>query len=332
VIGCGHWGPNHIRVFSQLRESRVTAVCDLDARRRQAIHELFPEIDCLTEHSELLRRPDVDAVVVSIPTKAHYEVARAALDAGKHVLCEKPLCLRAAEAEKLTRLAESSSRVLMTGHVFLFNPGILKLKELISSDEPGRLYYLRALRTNLGPIRADVNSVYDLASHDISIFNFVLNATPLSASAVGGVFLQKGIEDLGFITLKYPDNVLASIQVSWLDPKKQREIVVVGEKKMIVWDDLAPVGPIHIYDKGVIREPYYDDYGQFHLLAREGDITIPRVRPEEPLKVQARFFLQAVREGSAKVSGGHFSLGVVKTLEAISASMRKGGAMVRVAG
>jgi predicted dehydrogenase len=145
------------------------------------------------------------------------------------------------------------------------------------------------------------------------------------------VFLQKGIEDLAFITLKYPKNVLASVQVSWLDPKKQREIVVVGDRKMIVWDELAPVGPIHVYDKGVIREPYYDDYGQFHLLAREGDITIPRVRPEEPLKVQARYFLQAVHEGSAKVSDGHFSLGVVKTLEAVTASMRKGGAMVKVA-
>jgi predicted dehydrogenase len=175
-----------------------------------------------------------------------------------------------------------------------------------------------------------VNSVFDLATHDISIFNFLLDAVPQSVSAVGGTFLQEHLEDVAFISLRYPNGVLGNIQVSWLDPKKLREIVVVGDKKMIVWDELSSPGPILIYDKGVMREPYYDDYGQFHLLTREGDITIPKIPLEEPLKVQNRFFLQCIREGRIKMSDGLFSLGVVRVLEAVSQSIRNGGASVSV--
>jgi predicted dehydrogenase len=331
VIGAGHWGPNHIRVFSQLRDSMVTAVADLDPKRLSAIAAQFPEVAGLTDYRELVARPDVDAVVVCVPTRKHFEVAKAALEAGKHVQCEKPLTAETAESEELAALADKKKLVLMTGHVFLFNHGILKLRELVTNGSTGRIYYMRATRTNLGPIRSDVNSVYDLASHDISIFNFLLDAQPISASAVGAAFLQPDIEDLAFITLKYPNDVVASIQVSWLDPKKLREIVVVGDKKMVVWDELAPAGPIHIYDKGVIKEPYYEDFGHFHLLAREGDVTIPRVPPSEPLKVQNQKFLNCVRENKIDFSDGKFSVGVVRVLDAISQSLKAGGAPIQVA-
>lgn len=278
----------------------------------------------------MLREAELDAVVISTPTRLHYEMVKAALLAGKNVLCEKPLCLRPTDAEELVKLAKKQKRVLMVGHVFLFNPGILKLKELIRFRNAGRVYYLRALRTNLGPVRQDVNSVFDLATHDISIFNFILDAVPETVSAVGGTFLQPGIEDVAFISLRYPEGIVANIQVSWLDPKKLREIVVVGDRKMIVWDELASPGPIHIYDKGVAREPYYDDYGQFHLLTREGDITIPKVRMEEPLKVQNRFFVQGVRDGRIKVNDGSFAIGVVRVLDAINQSLKAGGASMPV--
>jgi predicted dehydrogenase len=330
VIGCGHWGPNHVRVFSQLRDSSVVACADLDPHRLKAIGEQQPQIQPFKDYRLMLSTVELDAVVVSVPTKVHYPIVKEALEAGKHVLCEKPLCIETAEAEELVALARSKDLILMVGHVFLFNPGIVKLKELVHFRDTGRIYYLRALRTNLGPVRQDVNSVFDLATHDISIFNFVLDAMPESVSAVGGTFLQEGIEDVAFVSLRYPDGVLANVQVSWLDPKKQREIVAVGDKKMIVWDEITTPGPIRVYDKGIIREPYYDDYGHFHLLTREGDITIPKVNLEEPLKIQNRYFLQCLRENKIKMSDGSFGFGVVKVLEAIRTSMKQDGASVPI--
>ena len=308
----------------------MTAIADRDAARLDAVRRLHPDVQGYADHTALLTRADVDAVVVSVPTADHYGVARDALEAGKHVLCEKPLATEVAQALDLADAAASACRVLMTGHVFLFNAGIVTLRQLLHRGDAGRLFYLRALRTNLGPVRGDVNSVFDLASHDVAIFNFLLGARPLAVSAVGGAYLQPGLEDLAFITLRYPNEVLAHVQVSWLDPKKLREIVVVGDRRMIVWDELAPIGPIHIYDKGVVREPYYDDYGQFHLLAREGDITIPRVHVEEPLKLQNAAFLECVRSGATPVSDGCFSAGVVRVLCAVIESMRHRGAEVPV--
>jgi predicted dehydrogenase len=326
VIGCGHWGPNHVRVFSQLRDSRVAACADLDPKRLESIRENYPDVKLFKDYRELLSVPSLDAVVVAAPTGAHHAVVKAALEANKHVLCEKPLCTRSQEADELVALAGARQRVLMTGHVFLFNAGVVKLKELVARGEPGRLYYLRALRTNLGPVRRDVNSVFDLATHDIAIFNFVLGSQPESVSAVGGRFLQQDIEDVAFISLRYPNNILGHIQVSWLDPKKLREIVVVGDRKMVIWDELAPAGPITIYDKGVDRPQDYADFGQFQLLMREGDITIPKVRAEEPLKVQNRFFLKCLAEGRLPMNDGPFAVEVVKVLEAVEQSLKDGGA------
>lgn len=326
VIGCGHWGPNHVRVFSQLKESRVVACADLDPKRLEAIREQHPQVQVFSDYREMLKVAELQAVVVAAPTRVHYPVVKAALEANKHVLCEKPLCTVSQEAMELVALAKARQLVLMTGHVFLFNSGIVKLKGLVSSGDPGRIYYLRALRTNLGPVRRDVNSVFDLATHDIAIFNWVLDARPESVSAVGGQFLQEGIEDVAFVSLRYPNNILGHIQVSWLDPKKLREIVVVGDKKMVIWDELAPAGPITIYDKTVVRQENYEDFGQFQLLAREGDITIPKVRSEEPLKAQNRFFLKSLGDGRLPMNDGAFAVDVVRVLEAIEQSLKSGGA------
>lgn len=330
VIGCGHWGPNHIRVFSTLSGSRVVAVADHDANRLGSVGQLYPQVRLVNDYHELLEHVPLDAVVVATPTRTHYKIAKEALEHGKHVLVEKPLCLTVIEGEELVKLARQYGGVLMVGQVFLFHNGILKLKEFLEFGDLGKIYYIGSTRTNLGPIRQDVNAVYDLASHDISILNFLLGSCPYEVSAVGEAFLQNGVEDIAFISLRYPNDVLARIHASWLDPRKVREITIVGDKKMVTWDDLATLGTVQVYDKGVVREAYYEDYGHFQLLAREGDIMIPRIKFEEPLKNQARYFLGAIRKGKADVSDGESGLNVIRTIEAIQQSLKGRGVPVKV--
>jgi predicted dehydrogenase len=331
VIGCGHWGPNHVRNFSMHKQARVLYCVDVDRQRLEAIRELYPMVRTVSEIGPVLDDPAVQAVVISTPTATHYELSRQALIAGKHVLCEKPLATTTAQAAELVRLARSTGKVLMVGHVFLFNPGIVKLRELIAANELGRLYYLHATRTNLGPIRQDVDCVWDLATHDIAIANYLLDAEPLEASARASHYLQDGKCDVAFITLLYPGNVLANIHVSWLDPKKVRQLTVVGDKKMVTWDDLSPSSPVAIYDKGVVREPYYKDFGEFQLVTREGDVTIPKVRAEEPLRVQTDYFIGCVRSNHIELCSPEQGLAVVRALEAVEASIAAGGNPVRIA-
>ena len=330
VVGCGHWGPNHIRNFRALNGVNVTWAVDKDPARRKYVSSLYDHINTTDSVEEMLADKSVTAVIVATPTGTHFDVCMKAIEAGKHVLCEKPLATTSLECERLISAAAEHNVVLMVGHVFLFNGGILKLKELNSFNDLGRLYYASAVRTNLGPIRDDVNASVDLASHDISIFNFLFGSAPISASACGHSYLKQGIEDVVFITLTYPNEMIAGIEVSWLNPQKVRRITLVGDKKMVTWDDLSSSGAITIYDKGVIREPYYDSYGEFHLLAREGDVTIPKLQVEEPLKRQARFFIDSLAKKDASVCSGERGWEVVRTLEAINESMQKNGAPVAI--
>jgi predicted dehydrogenase len=330
VIGCGHWGPNHIRNFSLLPDAQVVAVADISRERLTAIQQQYSHVTPYEDYHELLARDDIQAVVVSAPTQTHYRITKDALLAGKHVLCEKPISYRSREGDELIRLADEKRLLLMIGHVFLFNNGILKLKELLAAREAGRLYYVTAKRTNLGPIRQDVNSVYDLASHDISIINFLLDAMPLRVSALGQAFLQNGIEDVAFISLQYPDDILANIHVSWLDPKKIREITIVGDKKMVTWDDLSFTGPVRIYDNQIISHPYYHDFGEFQLLTREGNVTIPRVHMEEPLKVQSQYFLSCLRTGRMEIGTAQHGVDVVRVIEAVVESLAEHGRPVDI--
>ncbi|RMG52075.1 MAG: gfo/Idh/MocA family oxidoreductase [Acidobacteria bacterium] len=330
VIGCGHWGPNHIRNFTHLPDAEVVAVADLNPERLTIIQQQYHHLALYEDHRALLARDDLDAVVISTPTRTHYAIAREALLADKHVLCEKPLCHSVEEGDELIALAEQRRRILMVGHVFLFNNGILKLKDLITSGEIGRLYYITAKRTNLGPIRQDVNSVYDLASHDISILNFLLDALPERVSAVGRAFLQDGLEDVAFISLHYPNDVLANIHVSWLDPKKIRQITIVGDKKMVTWDDLSRIGPVQIYDNRIISHPYYSDFGEFQLLTREGNVTIPHVHMEEPLKLQSQYFLTCIRTGHIRLCTAHQGVDVVRVIRAVEESLEHQGKPIEV--
>ncbi|MFQ5658427.1 MAG: Gfo/Idh/MocA family protein [Candidatus Methylomirabilales bacterium] len=330
VVGFGEWGPNHVRNFSNVSEVKVMGIAEPRAERRQAARQQFKAIRTFENHRELMEAVPLDALVVATPTSTHAQIVRDALEHGLHVLCEKPLCAQVEEGEGLIRLGEEKGLLLMVGHVFLFNAGIVRLRKLLQERELGAVHYLACRRTNLGPIRHDVNAVWDLASHDVSILNYLLNAVPLQVSAVGQPYLRQGLQDVAFITLIYPDGILAHLHVSWLDPVKVREITAVGDRKMATWNDLVPFGPIRIYDKSIIKERHYADFGQFQLLTREGDVTIPRIPMEEPLRVQTCHFLAALKGTEKCLSDGRFALDVVRILSAIDRSMAGGGAPVSV--
>ena len=330
VIGFGEWGPNHVRNFSTLPGVKVVGVADARTERLQAAQQQFEGIGIFPTHREMFDALELNAVVVATPTSTHAPIIRDALDAGLHVLCEKPICSTVDDAREVTARAEKSGRVVMVGHVFLFNSGIRKLRQLLVDQEIGTVRYLTARRTNLGPIRDDVNAAWDLASHDISIMNFLLDAQPAEVSAVGRGYLERALQDVAFLTLTYPGDVLVNIHVSWLDPVKVREITAVGTAKMVVWNDLSSMGPIRIFDKGVVRGRRYSDFGDFQLLARQGDVTIPHVAMEEPLRAQARYFVDALGSSAGGISDARFGLGVVKVLAAADQSMAQGGRPVAV--
>lgn len=329
VVGLGHWGPNHARHFSRL--ANLVGVCDSQAARLHQVGQLYPSARGFLDYQEMLAEAPLDAVVVATPTSSHEKVVLAALRAGKHVLCEKPLALHARVAKRLCSEARKHKLVLMVGHTFLFNLGIRYLRDLISKGRSGQLYYLHAKRTHYGLFRPDVNVVWDLASHDVSIFNYLLGSEPREVSAVGFDWLRKGIHDLAFITLRYPGEILAHIHVCWLDPKKEREIMVVGDKKMAIWQDMASPGPVFLYDRYVIKKmPLLREFGDFQIFPREGDITIPKIEMEEPLLVQAREFIDAIRRQRNPLSDGQFAARIVNALEAINLSIGRHGKPVKI--
>jgi len=332
VIGCGQWGPNYIRIFSQLSSARVVACADLDVERLKFVKDQYSSLETFTDYKKILENPEIHAVCVATPTVTHFPMVQEALERGKHVLCEKPLVLDPKECIKLQKIASNCQKVLMVGHIFLFNPGIIRLKEYIDSGDLGSIYYAYSTRTNLGPFRYDVNALWDLASHDVSIFNYLFDGPPLHVSAVGQKCLGTQLEDLGFATLQYPENIAVHMHVSWLDPKKVRQITIVGNKKMITWDDLDQEGPIKVYDKHVERSKiFYKTYGEFQLLSKEGNISIPKIPFEEPLKAEIRYFMECVEKNvQPDLADSQKAYDVVRTLTAIQRSMNRKGACVKV--
>lgn len=336
VIGAGHWGPNLVRVFNNGSSSRVTAIVDRDAARLQPVKARFPDIRTETDAGLILADPAVHAVIVATPTSTHYPVVRAALEAGKHVLVEKPLARSANEGAELAALARQKGLVLMVGHVYLFNAAIREAGRIISAGDLGRIFHITMVRTNLGPVRLDVDAAWDLAAHDISIANFFLNRVPQSVSAVGGAWINPGVADAVFATLTYPNNVLVNIHVSWLNPRKTRDVTVVGERKMLTFDDMNLGEPMRLYDKGirhdVVQQPaWVDTYVGYKGTIREGDITIPRIPMTEPLHAEGDHFLECIAKGCAPLTDAETGLHVVRTLEAITASMRNRGQSVEIA-
>jgi predicted dehydrogenase len=329
VIGAGHWGPNLIRNFDNAPVSSVVLVAERDAKRASQVRARFPHVEVTESTETVVKDPRIDAVVVATPTSTHYSIVKEALRAGKHVLVEKPITTKAEEADELTTLAERAGKVLMVGHVFVYNQAVQKVRSYIEAGELGRIYYISMVRTNLGPIRMDVNASWDLISHDVSIVNYWLQSQPVSASAVGGTWINAGIEDAVFATLRYPLGVLVNVHASWLNPRKARDIVIAGDKRMLTFDDMNLMEPLRIYDKQVTeattKPAFVDTFAAFRASIREGDITIPRVSSGEPLKAECEHFLDCIQNKKQPLTGGREGSAVVRSLEAIDRSLKDSG-------
>ncbi len=324
LIGVGHWGPNILRSFDLTGRAHVRWICDLEQESLAKIAARHPSSRTTTDVQDLLGDPEVDAIVVSTPVFTHFELAGRALAAGKHVLVEKPITSNSREARELIQRARATGRVLMVGHVFEYNATVLALKKLIDSGELGRIQYLNFVRTNLGPVRTDVNALWDLASHDVSIMSTFLGRRPQDVSARGQSWLNKAIEDTVFATFSFPGGVLAHVNVSWLNPQKVRQITIVGDKKMAVWDDLEMQHPIRIYDRHVEIPEVADTYLEFKTAVVDGGVYLPNVKLNQPLQAECEHFLECVEKGAKPRSDGESGLGVVLALEAATRSMRDG--------
>jgi predicted dehydrogenase len=324
VIGYGYWGPKLVRNFQELPTARVTMVADLDDARLAAARQAGPLIEVTRSYADLLAS-DVDAVVVATPVSTHFPIAKACLAAGKHVLIEKPLARNREEGQQLIDLAAERGLVLMVGHTFEYNPAVELLKEIIASGEIGRVYYAHTSRTNLGIFQRDINVLWDLAPHDLSILLYVLGLEPINVSASGQAYVQSSIHDVARMTVNFTNQVQAYIHVSWLDPCKVRRITIVGDKKMVVYDDVEMLEKIRIYDKGVSTPDHTDNYGEFQLSYRFGNITVPFISTQEPLKIECGHFSECILYNRRPRSDGNAGLKVVKILESAQKSLLNGG-------
>ncbi len=330
-IGCGYWGPNLLRSFVAQPGCRVKWVAERRAARRTYVEESFPGIAVTASGEEVLSDPEVDGIVVASPAATHFELAKAALLAGKHVLVEKPLATSVALADELAALAAARRLTLMAGHTFLYNSAVRYVRELVAQGQLGDLYYVYTQRLNLGQVRADVNVWWNLAPHDVSILLYLMNGERPASVAVRGVsYLQPGVEDVAFAVLAWKGGVTAHVHVSWLDPGKVRRVTVVGSRKMVVYDDVSE-DKIAILDKGVDRVPQvgermdFDRFDGYQLLHRSGDILLPRLEAQEPLRVEAAHFLECIRTGTTPLTGPQHARDVVAVLEAGQESLRNGG-------
>jgi predicted dehydrogenase len=331
VLGCGYWGINYVRVLSEMPDVQVV-VCDQRVDRLRDVVRRFPRAMVATNVDDALGHESVTAAIICTEANSHFKIARQCLLAGKHVLVEKPIATKVAEADALMALARSKQLILMVGHTFLYNPGVRKVKDYIRTREIGRVYYLYARRTNLGPIRHDVNALWDLAPHDISIFNYLMDSRPSWVSAVGARVLRNGREDVGFVSLGYPDRVVGHIHVSWADPHKVREVVVVGSDKRIVFNDLQATEQVRVFEKGVSPAEQEELIGEFPLVMRDGAIISPRVEPGEPLKIESQHFLDCITNNSQPLTRAEDGRDVVSVLEGIDLSIAQNGAPVEIAG
>lgn len=324
VVGAGYWGPNLIRNFVEIPHSEVVMVSDLKKERLEQIHNRYPKVDVTTDYHEMFQK-GIDAVVIATPPSTHYKIAKDFLERGVHVLVEKPIALKSEHVEDLIDIADRKNLVLMTGHTFEYNSAVIKLKEIIHSGEIGKVLYTDSARLNLGLFQPDLNVLWDLAPHDLSIILYLLDQTPTYATAVGSSSVVEGIHDVVYLTLEFPNQVLSHIHISWLDPSKVRRVTVVGSKKMVVYNDLEAVEKIKIYDKGVETPDYTDSYSDFQLNYRYGDISIPNIKFSEPLRAECLHFLDCITNSTTPTSSGRKGLAVIKILEAAQHALMNGG-------
>ena len=330
VVGCGYWGPNLVRNFRQAPDCHLKVLCDASEQRLGHMRRLYPDLATTQKFDDLLQDAELDAVIIATPVRFHYTMAKAALNAGKHVFIEKPLARSEAEAAELVSLADQQGLVLMVGHTFLFSPAVRRMKEIINAGDIGEVQYIAARRLNLGLFQKDINVAWDLAPHDISILLHLLDELPLSVSCQGSSHVTRGIEDVTMMHLNFRKNRCAFIQNSWLDPKKVRQMTVVGSQRMIVYDDTEPLEKLKIYDARVEVPPHYDTFAEFTYSYHYGDSYVPYIKQDEPLKLECAHFLECIAEGGVPITNGQLGLEVVKILEASSKSLRHQGASVNL--
>jgi predicted dehydrogenase len=329
VVGCGYWGPNLVRNLRQSSDCHLKLLCDVSEQRLSHMRRLYPDLSTTTNFQELLNDREIDAVVIATPVRFHYEMAKACLNAGKHVFVEKPIARTVAEAEELVGLADCLGKVLMVGHTFLFSPAVRRMKEIIDAGDIGKVQYVSARRLNLGLFQKDINVAWDLAPHDISIILHLLGEQPQSVSCQGSSHVTRGIEDVTMMYLTFAKNRCAFIQNSWLDPKKVRQMTVVGSRRMIVYDDTEPLEKLKIYDARVEVPPHYDTFAEFTYSYHYGDAYIPYIKQDEPLKLECQHFVDCIRNGTTPITDGRLGLEVVRILEASSNSLQQQGAAIQ---
>lgn len=325
VIGYGYWGPNLVRCLSEVEEARVVMISDRqpEALARAALR--FPCARLSGDHRDLLNDPMIDAVAIATPVHTHFELALAALRAGKHVWLEKPMCHTAGEAKRLIDESDRRALVLLIDHTFIYTPAVRKIAELIATDDLGEIYYYDSTRVNLGLFQNDVNVIWDLAVHDFSILEHLVKAQPVAVSANGAAHLRDTLESMAYITLFFDSGMIAHLNVNWLAPVKVRQTLIGGSRKMIVYDDLEPSEKIKVYDKGVRLDQSPEQTYQMRVEYRAGDMWAPHLSAKEALHAEAQHFVDCVTNGSTPITDGAMGLRVVELMEAASQSMRQRG-------
>ncbi len=337
-MGAGYWGPNIIRNFYENPACCLTAVCDQDTDALNRLKEMYgPQFRYETDYSALLEDSQIQAIAVVTNIPSHLPLAKAALEAGKHVFVEKPLAMTAEDCRTLGQLAEKNSKTLMVGHTFVYNPAVRTLKDIVNSGELGDIYYFHSKRVNLGRVQTKFNALWSLAVHDISIVLYLFDELPTEVRAWGNAFITPGVEDVVFLNLTFPSGKLAHMHVSWLDPEKKRQVTLVGSRKMVVYDDVSLDQKIAIYDKGVDKiltdstYPEYKDFSEFQLLVRSGNVTLPHLNFVEPLKVECQHFIDcATGKIDKPLSGWPEGEAVVRVLEAGQISLEQAGHPVEI--
>jgi predicted dehydrogenase len=332
VVGCGYWGPNLLRNFYSIQDIKVKKVCDIDLNRLSHINKLYNDIETTTDFLEIINDKEINAVAIATPVHLHFELAKKCLESGKHVLIEKPMASSSGQCLELIELADKKKLTIMVGHTFIYTSAVRKIKEIIGEKDLGEMYYINSQRLNLGLFQKDINVAWDLAPHDISIIQYILNQKPESVNCQGKANVTKGIEDITNMTINFSSGGFATIQSSWLDPNKIRRMTFVGSKRMLVYDDNEPLEKIKIYDKRVETPPYYDSFAEFQYSYHYGDMYAPYLKQTEPLKLECQHFIDCIKTGNKSESSGLEGLMVVQILEAASESLKNGGKEIKIKG
>ena len=328
VIGCGYWGPNLIRNLKSLSTCRVPVICDANQERLSLMKSAYPDVETVSDYEHLLNGAGLDAVVIATPVRYHHSLAKACLLAGKHTFIEKPMAASSAECEELVEIAERNGLVLMVGHTFIYSSPVRKIVEIVQAGDLGEIRYINSRRLNLGLFQKDINVAWDLAPHDISIILHVLRQQPIVVNCHGHAHVTNCIEDVTNMSLIFGNRRFATIQSSWLEPRKVREMTIVGTRRMIVYDDMQPLEKIRVFDVRVETPPQYNTLNEFHYSYHYGDSYIPKLTQEEPLKTECQHFISCIRDGVKPITGGREGLELVRILESASESLKRGGAPV----